>query len=235
MADQTPDPTQWSDDQLDNLLDALSERAAERDDLDLPGSGPSRRGVLAGLLGLGGAAAGAGVTSAIGESESYGASTGVVGTDSEPLDEANIQDLHAQDAQIDNLLQVAQVEGRPIKFGDVGLTNRADVTTVSNNGTERGSGIVAFSSGVGTSPSDILNYAGTGVFALGTVNETGTVNRFCDFIIAARGGGVSVVQQLTADAPTRSYSESSTGVIAVAAGSSTLEIGVRAWRMSAPV
>jgi len=110
-ADQTPDPTALDDDQLDDLLDALAERAAKRDDLNLPGSGASRRGVLAGLLGLGGAAAGAGVASAIGESESYGNASGVVGTDSEPLNEANVQDLHAQDAQVDNLLEVQQVAG----------------------------------------------------------------------------------------------------------------------------
>jgi len=109
MSDQTPDPTAWSDDQLDDLLDALAERAGERDDFDLPGTGASRRGVLAGLLGLGGAAAGAGVTSAIGENESYGSSTGVVGTDSEPVSETNVQDLHAQDAQIDNLLEAKKI------------------------------------------------------------------------------------------------------------------------------
>jgi len=107
-ADQTPDPTQMSDDQLDNLLDALAQRAAERDDLDLPGTGPSRRTVLAGLLGLGGAAAGAGVASAIGESESYESASGVVGTDSEPLKEANVQDLHAQTGEI-NTVQTKRV------------------------------------------------------------------------------------------------------------------------------
>jgi len=109
MSDQTPDPTAWSDDQLDDLLDRLAERAEQRDDLDLPGGGASRRGVLAGLLGLGGAAAGAGVASAIGENENYSASTGVVGTDSEPLSEANVQDLHAQDAQVDNSLEADQL------------------------------------------------------------------------------------------------------------------------------
>jgi len=108
-ADQTPDPTTWSDNQIDNLLDRLAERAEQRDDLDLPGSGASRRGVVASLLGLGGAAAGAGVASAIGENESYGSSTGVVGTDSEPVSETNVQDLHAQDAQIDNLLEAKKI------------------------------------------------------------------------------------------------------------------------------
>ncbi len=102
-ADQTPDPTAWSDDQLDDLLDALAQRAAERDDLDLPGGGASRRGVLAGLLGLGGAAAGAGVASAIGESESFGSASGVAGTDSEPVKEINVRDIHAKNTQIDSL------------------------------------------------------------------------------------------------------------------------------------
>jgi len=116
MADQTPDPAAWSDDQLDNLLDALAERAAERDDLDLPGSGASRRSVLAGLLGLGGATAGAGVASAIGENESYGSASGVAGTDSEPLSEANVQDFHAQDAQIDTSLEANRITTAGLAF-----------------------------------------------------------------------------------------------------------------------
>jgi len=118
------------DDQLDSLLDALAARAEQRDDLNLPGSGASRRGVLAGLLGLGGAAAGAGVGSAIGENESYGSSSGVVGTDSEPLNEANVQDLHAQDAQIDNSVEAEQTETavfqNPLRTTDIGAGRRGE-------------------------------------------------------------------------------------------------------------
>ena len=146
MSDQTPDPTALDDDQLDDLLDALARRSEQRDDLDFPASGASRRGVLAGLLGLGGAATSVGVASAIGENESYGSSSGVVGTDSEPLSEANVQRLHAQDAQIDNLLEAEQTTARSSavaagvffsKFDgitivdDLGISNQGGNTTLS--------------------------------------------------------------------------------------------------------
>jgi len=92
-ADQTPDPTAWDDNQLDDLLDALAQRAAERDDLNLPGSGPSRRTVLATLLGAGGIGLGA---TQLGSAASWGSASGTIGTDSEPLDTANIRDLDAK-------------------------------------------------------------------------------------------------------------------------------------------
>lgn len=92
-ADQTPNPTAWSDDQLDNLLDALAERATERDDLELPGGGPSRRTVLAGLLGAGGLGLGA---TQLGAAASWGSATGTIGTDAEPVDTANVRDLDAK-------------------------------------------------------------------------------------------------------------------------------------------
>jgi len=126
MSDQTPDPTALDDDQLDSLLDALAERAAERDDLDLPGTGASRRTVLTGLLGLGGAAAGASVASAVGEN--YSSASGVVGTDSEPLDEANIKDLHAQGIQATNGLVAGE-----LLASDSGQTTTLSVSVSRDN------------------------------------------------------------------------------------------------------
>lgn len=101
MADQTPDPTAWSGDQLDNLLDALAERASERDDLDLPGSGVSRRTVLATLLSAGGLGVGA---TQLGSAASWGSASGTLGAQSSPLDQANIRDLDAKRLEAEQYL-----------------------------------------------------------------------------------------------------------------------------------
>lgn len=123
------DPDNWSDERLDALLDQLAERAEERDDISLPGSGVTRRATLAGLLGLGGAAAGgAGLAAAIGESESYGNSTGVVGSDSEPLQELNAKNGHFQSAVVDNSLQTEQLtsNGAAYPWTRIDASNEVD-------------------------------------------------------------------------------------------------------------
>jgi len=103
MSDQTPDPTAWSDDQLDNLLDRLVERAAERDDLDLPGGSISRRTALAGALGMAGIG---GLISTASAAPSYGAATGTIGTNSDPLSQATAQTGQFQDLVVDRAATV---------------------------------------------------------------------------------------------------------------------------------
>jgi len=119
-ADQTPDPTAWSDDQLDNLLDALAQRAAERDDLELPSTGPRRRTVLATLLGAGGLGIGA---TQLGAAASWGSASGTVGTQSSPIDQANVRDLDAKVIETEQLSGHYYAAAFPGSSADARLTN----------------------------------------------------------------------------------------------------------------
>jgi len=199
-ADQTPDPTAWSDDQLDSLLDALAERAAERDDLHLPGSGASRRGVLAGLLGLGGAAAGAGVASAIGENESYGSSSGVVGTDSEPLNEANVEDLHAQDAQVDNLLETEQIQSGP-KPADA--SSRLLTVDFSDSGDVRSN---VWSGSVSTSSVTTASVGRSGMALVYGEKSSDFGTRFSDLVLVSGSNAAAIGSETQSSPASRTYS-----------------------------
>lgn len=105
---------------------------------------PTRRQALGlGAAALGGAAL-SNPAAALGESESYGAATGTVGSDSAPLTESNVQDFHAQTLVVDTNAQVEDLDlvaaaSRTVSFSSGG-SKAAGLTL---NGVSPGQPIVA--------------------------------------------------------------------------------------------
>jgi len=108
-----------------------------------------------------------------------------------------------------------------------------EVMDFEQNGTARGNISTGLKKSVGTSDTAIINYGGLGMLAL--VNGDDGIDRFCDILVAVRGGSVDVIgTSVNGSPPNRSYAEK-TGQIDLSVSSGTVDVGVVFVKFSTPL